>query len=89
VIDTIAFEGPGGPLALFKAFTNEVCSRRTGAQAAYIYCAGSWTMSRGSGGLDQWTDERQPNSGRVELTKWRTKVEQEVLSCESVSTGKS
>ena len=37
-------------------------------------------MSRGDGGLEKWTDERQPNSGRVELTKWRSEVESKVLS---------
>ena len=40
-------------------------------------------MSRGNGGLDKWTDERQPNAGRVELTKWRSQVEKPVLSCMS------
>lgn len=36
-------------------------------------------MSRGDGGLESWTDERQPNSGRIALTKWRSEVEHEVL----------
>lgn len=39
-------------------------------------------MSRGGGGLDKWTDERQPNAGRLQLTKWRSEVEKVVLTCE-------
>lgn len=85
VIDTIPFESAEGPLALFDAFTHAVQHRPPGAKAAYIYCGGSWTMSRGDGGLDNWTDERQANSGRVQLTKWRSEVESKVLS--SASTG--
>lgn len=83
VIDTIPFESAEGPLGLFDAFIDTVRDRPPGAKAAYIYCGGSWTMSRGSGGLENWTDERQANSGRVELTKWRSKVESKVLSSES------
>ena len=41
-------------------------------------------MSRGGGGLDKWTDERQPNAGRLQLTKWRSEVEKVVLTCESL-----
>jgi len=40
-------------------------------------------MSRGGGGLDRWTDERQPNAGRLQLTKWRSEVEKVVLTCTS------
>lgn len=82
VIDTIPFESADGPLRLFNAFTSSVKDRPAGAKAAYIYCGGSWTMSRGDGGLESWTDERQPNSGRIALTKWRSEVEHEVLGSE-------
>lgn len=80
MIDTIPFESAAGPLALFDAFTAAVSDRPAGAKPTYIYCGGSWTMSRGNGGLDSWTDERQPNSGRVQLTKWRSEIEQKVLT---------
>lgn len=82
MIDTIPFESAAGPLRLFDAFVDVVSDRPAGAKAAYIYCGGSWTMSRGSGGLEAWTDERQANSGRVRLTKWRSEVEGKVLSSE-------
>jgi hypothetical protein len=84
VIDTVPFTSPDGPLKLFNAFTKAVESRPPGAHASYIYCGGSWTMSRGNGGLDKWTDERQPNAGRLELTKWRSEVEKVVLTCEAL-----
>lgn len=84
MIDTVPFTSPEGPLKLFNAFVEAVGSRPPGAKASYIYCGGSWTMSRGNGGLDKWTDERQPNAGRVELTKWRSQVEKPVLSCMSL-----
>jgi hypothetical protein len=83
VIDTVPFTSSDGPLKLFNAFEKAVESRPFGAKAAYIYCGGSWTMSRGDGGLDTWTDERQPNAHRVVLTKFRSEVEQKVLSCRS------
>jgi len=83
VIDTVPFTSPEGPLKLFNAFVKAVDSRPPGAKPSYIYCGGSWTMSRGGGGLDKWTDERQPNAGRLQLTKWRSEVEKVVLTCES------
>jgi len=83
VIDTVPFTSPEGPLKLFNAFAKAVDSRPPGAKPSYIYCGGSWTMSRGGGGLDKWTDERQPNAGRLQLTKWRSEVEKVVLTCES------
>jgi hypothetical protein len=82
VIDTVPFTAPQGPLKLFNAFVKAVDSRPPGAKPSYIYCGGSWTMSRGGGGLDKWTDERQPNAGRLQLTKWRSEVEKVVLTCE-------
>ena len=84
VIDTVPFTSPEGPLKLFNAFAKAVDSRPPGAKPSYIYCGGSWTMSRGGGGLDKWTDERQPNAGRLQLTKWRSEVEKVVLTCESL-----
>jgi hypothetical protein len=84
VIDTVAFTSPEGPLKLFNALVQAVDSRSPGAKPSYIYCGGSWTMSRGGGGLDKWTDERQPNAGRLQLTKWRSEVEKVVLACESL-----
>ena len=83
VIDTVPYTSSQGPLKLFNVFTKAVESRPPGAKAAYIYCGGSWTMSRGGGGLDKWTDERQPNAGRLQLTKWRSEVEKVVLTCKS------
>jgi hypothetical protein len=85
VIDTVPFTSSEGPLKLFNAFAKAVDSRPPGGHASYIYTGGSWTMSRGGGGLDKWTDERQPNAGRLQLTKWRSEVEKVVLACEFAS----
>jgi len=60
-----------------------VKARDPGARLTYIYTGGSWVHSRGTGGLETWTDERQPHSGQNKLTAWRWEVEKEVLSSTS------
>ncbi|KAI9636345.1 uncharacterized protein MKK02DRAFT_37108 [Dioszegia hungarica] len=84
VIDTIPETGPEGPLATFKAVSSAVEKRQNGAKLTYIYTGGSWCHSRGLGGLDQWTDERQPYGHGVQLTQWRWKVEEQVLASTAV-----
>lgn len=35
---------------------------------------------KGTGGLESWTDERQPHTGQHMLTAWQWEVEKEVLA---------
>lgn len=67
-------------LATFHHDMSLIASRPPGAKLTYIYTGGSWVHSRGTGGLESWTDERQPHSGRNKLTSWRWEVEKEVLA---------
>lgn len=83
VIDTIPNTGPEKPLEIFDAIVSATNDRPMGAKLTYIYTGGSWVYSRGLGGLEKWTDERQPYGPGVELTQWRWKVEEQVLSGES------
>lgn len=83
VIDTVPSTSPEVPLATYKHVVEVTASRGAGAKVTYIYTGGSWTQSRGMGGLDNWTSEQQPHSGQVKLTAWRWEVEKVVLECES------
>ena len=82
VIDTVPATSPDAPLATFDAVVKLTQNRPIGSKLTYIYTGGSWVHARGAGGLDKWTDERQPYGGAVELTQWRWKVEEKVLACE-------
>lgn len=84
VIDTIPATSPEVPLATFNHVLALNKDRPDGAKVTFIYTGGSWVHSRGSGGLESWTDERQPHTGRNKLTAWRWEVEKEVLK--SMST---
>jgi len=84
VIDTIPETSPEGPLALFNHCVSLYANRPAGAKATYIYTGGSWVHSRGEEGLESWTDERQPQSGRIKLTAWRWEVEKEILTTDKV-----
>lgn len=84
MIDTVPATSPEGPLATFRHVVQATAQRGAGAKVTYIYTGGSWTQSRGAGGLDKWTSEQQPHTGQVKLTKWRWEVEKEVLEGESL-----
>ncbi|KAK4686743.1 hypothetical protein P7C73_g3378, partial [Tremellales sp. Uapishka_1] len=84
VLDSTPAVGSEVPLKTFKHTVSKVADRPAGAALTYIYCGGSWVHSRGTGGLDSWTDERQPHSGQNKLTAWRWDVEKEVLASKDV-----
>lgn len=81
MIDTVPATSPDVPLATYKHVVKATSKRGAGAKITYIYTGGSWTQSRGPGGLDKWTSEQTPHSGQVKLTAWRWEVEKEVLEC--------
>ena len=64
----------------FQRFLSSVSHRPAGSpKATYIYTSGLWYMSRGYGGLDKWSDERQPHSTYNEAVQWRGDIENAVL----------
>lgn len=83
MIDTVPCTSPEIPLATYKHVAKASASRGAGSKITYIYTGGSWTQSRGMGGLDKWTSEQQPHSGEIKLTAWRWEVEKVVLEGES------
>lgn len=82
MIDTVPATSPEVPIATYKHVAQASSKRGAGAKITYIYTGGSWTQSRGPGGLDKWTSEQTPHSGQVKLTAWRWEVEKEVLAGE-------
>lgn len=81
MVDCLAANGPEPALALFNAFVKAVAGRPKGSPLPiFIYCSGHYVMARGYGGLDKWSDERQPADAPVNKgTLWRQKVESAVL----------
>lgn len=81
-MDCLAAAGPEKAVAIFETFTVAVKDRSEGAPLpTYVYCSGHYVMARGYGGLDKWTDERQPAEAPVNKgTIWRKKIEVPVLT---------
>lgn len=81
-MDCLAAAGADSALAIFNTFLKAVSDRPKGApRPTFIYCSGHYVMARGYGGLDKWSDERQPADAPVNKgTIWRIKVEEPVLS---------
>ncbi len=80
VCDILKTSGPANALATFHHFVDLVGKRpRATPKATYIYTGGLWSLSRGVGGLETWTDERQPRTEYNEAVGWRAEVEDPVL----------
>jgi hypothetical protein len=83
VIDLIVITGPQDTLATYLHFAASVVSRpRGGAKPTYIFAEGHWTLTKGLGGLEKWTDERQPQTEYNMLTRWHAEVEREIFASE-------
>ena len=84
MLDCLAAAGPEKALAILDTFTSAVAHRPAGAPLpTYVYCSGHYVMARGYGGLDRWTDERQPAGAPMNKgTIWREKIETAVLKSE-------
>jgi len=80
VLDSLPVYSPEEPIAMFKYVLSLVGNREAGSKLTYIYTGGIWVHAHGTGGLETWTDERQPHSGQVKMTAWRWQVEKEILT---------
>lgn len=86
VIDTVPAYGPEVPRKSYEHVVSLAKSRERGAKLTYIFTGGLWSLSAGPGGLDKWTDERQPDSGQIKLTAWRKEVQDDILSSTSITS---
>lgn len=82
VVDCLAAGGADQALGIFNAFLGAVNGRpKDSPRPTYVYCSGHYVMARGYGGLDKWSDERQPAEAPINKgTIWRTKIEGAVVS---------
>jgi nucleoside-diphosphate-sugar epimerase len=87
VVDCLAAGGADQALGIFNAFLEAVSGRPKGSpRPTYVYCSGHYVMARGYGGLDAWSDERQPAEAPINKgTIWRTKIEGAVRAEESIN----
>lgn len=80
VVDVLKGAGPDKALDTYHHFLSQIAHRpRAAPKVTYIYTGGLWSNSRGSGGLESWTDERQPRSDYNEAVGWRAKIEDPLL----------
>lgn len=52
---------------------------RAAPKPTYIYTGGLWSWTKGAGGLETWSDERQPRSDYNAYVQWRKDVEDPIL----------
>ncbi|WVQ98137.1 hypothetical protein IAU59_005259 [Kwoniella sp. CBS 9459] len=84
VIDGLTATGPDDALSTFNYFLEQVDRPKGSPKPTYIYTSGLWANARGPGGLDKWTDERQPLSKYNEAVQWRALIEVPVLESHKV-----
>ncbi|WWD21567.1 hypothetical protein CI109_106053 [Kwoniella shandongensis] len=84
VIDCLGATGPNDAVSAFKNFLSHVDRPKSSPKPTYIYTSGLWINARGMGGLDKWTDERQPTSTYLEAVQWRPLVEVPILESDRV-----
>ncbi|WVF69713.1 hypothetical protein IAT40_004492 [Kwoniella sp. CBS 6097] len=85
VIEALTATGPDDALGVFNNFLKYIDRPRGSPKPTFIYTSGLWVNARGTGGLDKWTDERQPVTGYNEAVQWRSKIEVPVLESEKVN----
>jgi nucleoside-diphosphate-sugar epimerase len=80
VIDCTSAKGAEQALSLAKHFKKIISGRPAASpKPTYIYTGGLWSWTKGPGGLDKWTDERQPRTDENSNVAWRQGVEDPVL----------
>ncbi|WWC59553.1 uncharacterized protein I303_102109 [Kwoniella dejecticola CBS 10117] len=85
VIDALSATGSKAALDTFNNYLEYVDRPRGSPKPTYIYTSGLWINARGYGGLDKWTDERQPVSKFNKAVQWRPEIEVPVLESEKVN----
>ncbi|WVQ69351.1 uncharacterized protein L199_007568 [Kwoniella botswanensis] len=84
VIDALSANGAKPAIDIFHNFLKHLDRPKGSPKPTYIYTSGLWINSRGYGGLEKWTDERQPTSTYNEAVQWRPLIEVPVLESEKV-----
>ena len=81
VVDVLKASRAANALGTLEQFREIAYQRPKAApRMTYIYTGGLWSMSRGYGGLDTWTDERQPRSDyNGTASAWRLEMEDPLL----------
>ena len=65
---------------LFPHFLSSVSDRpKASPKVTYVQIGGYWSNTRGYGGLETWTDERQPRTDYVEADKNSAGTEDPIL----------
>ncbi|WVW78386.1 hypothetical protein I302_100340 [Kwoniella bestiolae CBS 10118] len=84
VIDILSANGAKSAIDIFHNFLDHLDRLKGSPKPTYIYTSGLWINTRGYGGLDKWTDERQPTSTYNDAVQWRPLIEVPVLESEKV-----
>ncbi|WWC86816.1 uncharacterized protein L201_001695 [Kwoniella dendrophila CBS 6074] len=84
VIDALSANGAKPAVDTFHNFLDYLDRPKGSPKPTYIYTSGLWIMTRGYGGLEKWTDERQPTTTYNESVQWRPLIEGPVLDSEKV-----
>ena len=85
MIDCLKGGTPSQAKSTFTYFRSLVAGRpKAGPKPTYIYTGGLWSITRGAGGLETWTDERQPRTDYLEAVQWRTEIEEPILLAEEI-----
>lgn len=80
MIDCTSVKGAEQALSLVHHFKKIISSRPAAApKPTYICTGGLWSWTKGPGGLDKWTDERQPRTDANANVAWRQDIEDPVL----------
>jgi hypothetical protein len=83
VVDLVVITGLEGTLATYRNYVASISNRpKGGVKPTFIAAEGHWTLTRGMGGVECWTDERQPPSGQMDLVKRRVDLSKEILESE-------
>ncbi|WVR04697.1 hypothetical protein IAU60_001708 [Kwoniella sp. DSM 27419] len=85
VIEALVATGPDDAKACFQNFLDHIDRRAGSPKPTYIYTGGLWVNARGPGGIDEWTDERQPVTDLNEAVRWRHLVENPILESDKVN----
>lgn len=86
VIDCLKGQGAKAALSIFQNFKSASSRPKGSPRPTFIYTGGLWSNTRGDGGLESWTDERQPRSSYNEAVAWRQEIEDPILTGEYFCT---
>nr|XP_019008392.1 uncharacterized protein I206_06951 [Kwoniella pini CBS 10737]OCF47173.1 hypothetical protein I206_06951 [Kwoniella pini CBS 10737] len=85
VIDALSATGAKAALDTFNNYLEYIERPKGSPKSTYVYTSGLWINARGPGGLDKWTDERQPVSKYNKAVQFRPEIEIPVLENDKVN----